>query len=224
MSRMGLHEVLCMNTSTEPYRLKEQELMPLNNIMEVLRRDGKYKILIATLADTELDTRLRSTGPYTLFAPTDEAFQNVPKLAEFLHDVPRLREVLSRHIVWGYLDARAVWGIHHLAPIGGKSIRITSVNMRIEDAEVVQANLQALNGMIHGVNRVFMDENFSLLREAGTQLEEGLKSGATMVANAVKAGAAKLDHVLHPQKKDQEQNSDQVDPNKTKPLQAVHHE
>ena len=173
---------------------------PFANIMEVLKADGRYKILTAALEDTSLDERLRSTGPYTIFAPTDEAFQKVPKLAELLHDTERLRAVLSRHIVWGYLDAQALWGISLLAPINGQALRIAGKNFLIEDAGVVQPNLQAPNGIIHGLSRVIMDDSVSVLREAGAKIEETVKAGAAIVLEAVQAGTAKLDATFQSQK------------------------
>lgn len=151
----------------------------LHNLMEVMKADGHFKIFTAALEDLGLDEVLRTSGPFTVFAPTDEAFEHVPKLAKLLENTADLRSTLTRHIVWGYLDLQALGGIQKLSPIKGESIRIQRTKVRVADADVVHANLQAPNGIIHAVSRVFTPGNYSALREIGLTVEDAFRAGAS---------------------------------------------
>src|SRR6185436_9282554 len=142
MYRMRLHELLSMNSPGSPATNAFAAKTPrIGSIVDLLETEGSYKLLVMALKGTGLDERLRSAGPYTVFAPTDSAFQRVPLLAELLKDTDRLRAILMRHLVWGYLDTCALLNIEILAPLDGEALRIAIRTFRIEDAEVVQPNL-----------------------------------------------------------------------------------
>ncbi len=167
-------------------------------LLDFLAAEGRYKIFGMALKETGLDERLRGSGPFTVFAPTDEAFQRVPHLAELLKATERLRAVLLRHLIWGDLDAQALWGLETLMPLDGEALRITKETFRIEGAEVVQANVQAPNGKIHGVNQLFMEESVSALREAGAAVEASVNSSAAYMNEKLEAGVEWLQAQFHP--------------------------
>ena len=70
-------------------------------IVETLKNDGHYKILLSTLEGTELEKNLSSDGLYTFFAPTDRAFERVPELTLLLQDRQAVMHVLNHHTIAG---------------------------------------------------------------------------------------------------------------------------
>jgi len=154
MRRMQLHEILGMNEYAQgPGAATRRGRVA--SIVDLLEAQADYRLFVMGLKDTDLDGRLRCTGPYTVFAPTDGAFRIMPDLAALFKATDLLRSILLRHLVWGFLDTGALGDIEYLAPIYGAKLNISKNALRIEDGEVVQPNMQAPNGMVHGVNRLF---------------------------------------------------------------------
>lgn len=164
-------------------------------IMDMLKADGRYKILVSALEVTGVGASLDSGGPYTFFAPTDEAFQRVPKLADLLKDEARLTTVLRHHIVaTRRLDTQDLRGLVMLTPQAGASLKISvDSELRIDDdAKIVHPNREMKTGIFHGIDHVLMENNDSALRESAAVLEQGVKDGAKKVYDGLKTGADKI--------------------------------
>lgn len=169
------------------------------DILEVLKADGHYKILVSALETTGVNKTLDLGGPYTFFAPTDEAFQRVPKLADLLKDEAYLAAVLRHHIVDAQrLDTQSLRGLALLTPLQGKQLKVsTEPEIRIDDdAKIVQPNREMKNGLFHGVDHVLMANNDSVLRDGAAVLEEGVKDGAKKVYDGLKTGAKKIENAV----------------------------
>jgi uncharacterized surface protein with fasciclin (FAS1) repeats len=108
----------------------------------------------AGLADT-----LRGTGPYTVFAPSDEAFKAVPKatLDALGKDKELLKSVLSYHVVPGKVMAEAVKN-GNAKTVQGENVALARAGtfVTVEDALVTQANVDASNGVVHVIDKVLM--------------------------------------------------------------------
>ena len=114
------------------------------------------------IADAGLTETLRGTGPYTLFAPSDEAFKAVPAkaLADLAADKALLKSILSFHLLPGKLSsAEAKNG--NLKSVQGANLAVSKAGtfVTVEDAVVQQADLPATNGVIHVIDKVLMPPN-----------------------------------------------------------------
>lgn len=161
------------------------------SVMDLLKQDGRYKILVNALTTTGLDKTLETAGPSTFFAPTDEAFQRVPKLADLLADNARMKSVLSRHLITQRrLDTVMLRSETMLVPMEGEVLKVKSLDsLYINDAKVVHPNNDTKTSLVHGIDHVLMAYNDSIVRETAETIEHGVKKGADKVHDGLKKGA-----------------------------------
>ncbi|MBE7466053.1 MAG: fasciclin domain-containing protein [Planctomycetes bacterium] len=169
----------------------EPAAQPDRSMLEMLQKDGHYKILLAALNGTELEKTLAGKGRYTFFAPRDEAFERVPDLSKLLDDAPRLQAVLNRHLLDGLaLETKALRDLRRLTPKQGEELEVSGGKegkpIEINDAKILAPDGKASNGILHGIDHVLMKNNDSMLREAGAAVERGIKKGVEDVKNAFK--------------------------------------
>ena len=129
------------------------------NIVEVATAAGNFKTLVAAVTAANLGATLSGPGPFTVFAPTDEAFAKLPKgtVDGLLKDIPALTKILTYHVVSGKVMAADVVKLTHAKTVEGSDVRIDATHgVKINDATVVQADVQASNGVIHAVDTVLM--------------------------------------------------------------------
>lgn len=111
------------------------------------------------IADAGLTETLRGSGPYTVFAPSDEAFKAVPAktLAELSANKELLKSVLSYHVVPGKVPAADVKN-GNVKTVQGANVALAKSGtfVTIEDAMVTQADVPASNGVVHVIDRVLM--------------------------------------------------------------------
>ncbi len=118
--------------------------------------------LTAMLSKAGLDKTLEGAGPYTLFAPTDEAFNKLPeeKRAELMTDAGQaeLLKILNYHVVDGKLMAADLSTATTEKTLGGADLAVSAKDGKVEvgGAHVTQADLTATNGVIHVVDAVLM--------------------------------------------------------------------
>lgn len=186
-----------MNMLDKLMSLSESDFSRRKTIVEVLRVKKQYTILQMALKETRVDLFLSRPGPLTLFAPTDAAFEQVPKLAELLSDTKRLKSVLYRHICAGRFDQLSLGGVAMLRPIEGEALDTGSrETLIIQDALIVEPNMLAWNGIAHGIDKVLIRENHSWLREAGAELEERFKTGTEKASEWIQTGTQKLEEAI----------------------------
>lgn len=129
------------------------------DLMEKVATDGSFKTLAAAIKAAGMTETLKRGGPYTIFAPTDEAFTRLPKGTwdSIVKDKARLTRVLSQHIVPGLLVVAEVKP-GNIETMKGEPLLIKSDNgmITIGDASVTQSDLKADNGVIQGIDRVIM--------------------------------------------------------------------
>lgn len=129
------------------------------DLVDVAASNGSFETLVEALQVAGLVETLRGEGPFTVFAPTDEAFARVPEaeLQALLADREKLRDVLTYHVVPGRVTAADVAGIEAAQTVQGGSLPIdTSEGVRVGGARVVTADVQASNGVIHVIDRVIL--------------------------------------------------------------------
>lgn len=129
------------------------------NIVEVATAAGSFKTLLTAVEAAGLTATLAGPGPFTVFAPTDEAFAKVPAkdLEALLADKAALTSVLTYHVVSGAVMAKDVTGLTSAKSLQGAELPIdTSNGVKIGGATVVKADIAASNGVIHVIDTVLM--------------------------------------------------------------------
>jgi uncharacterized surface protein with fasciclin (FAS1) repeats len=132
---------------------------PPATIADTVARTPQLSTLSRLLADAGLTETLRGAGPYTLFAPTDEAFKAVPvkALDELGKDKVRLRQVLSHHVLPGRVPAADVKP-GNLKTVGGTEVGVSRAGdfVTFDESVVTTADLPATNGVVHLIDKVIV--------------------------------------------------------------------
>ena len=130
------------------------------NLVQTAQAAGTFKTLTKLAAKAGLAGTLSSSGPYTVFAPTDAAFRKVPKstLNALAKNRAKLRAVLLYHVVAGRVPSSKVVMLKSAKTLNGKSVRIHTAGGKVfvNNAKVTKADINASNGVIHVVNRVLI--------------------------------------------------------------------
>ena len=129
------------------------------DIVDTAAAAGTFKSLAAALEAAGLVQTLKGPGPFTVFAPTDEAFAKIPKadLDALLKDKAKLTAVLSYHVFAGNAGSADLKQLKDLSTVQGGRIKIdASHGLKVDDATVVKADVPASNGVIHVIDKVLM--------------------------------------------------------------------
>ena len=130
------------------------------NVIDKLNEAGKFNKLNETLSKSGLNENLKGAGPFTVFAPLDDAFAAISAQTYYglLRDEnkDKLVNILGRHVFSKKINSSEIDGEIKLKAINGEEITIKKVNgiVYINEAEVVTADVDVSNGVIHYINRV----------------------------------------------------------------------
>lgn len=141
----------------EPTAMPEPEPM---TIVDVAVADGRFTTLAAALGAADLVETLQGDGPFTVFAPTDDAFAMLPEgtVEALLADIPALTEILLYHVVSGEVVAADVVELFSAETVGGMPVKITvdGDKVMINGAQVIITDVMADNGVIHVIDSVLL--------------------------------------------------------------------
>jgi len=130
------------------------------NIVEVAIDAGSFQTLVTAVDAAGLTETLSEGGPFTLFAPTDAAFDALPEgtIEALLADPEALADILTYHVVSGEVTAEQVVTLTAATTVNGAAvdIRVEGGNVFVNDAMVVQTDIQASNGIIHVIDAVIL--------------------------------------------------------------------
>jgi uncharacterized surface protein with fasciclin (FAS1) repeats len=130
------------------------------DIVDTATTAGDFTTLTKLLKRAGLVDALKEPGPYTVFAPTDAAFDKVPKrkLNALLKSRKKLRSVLLYHVVAKKLTAAQVVNRKRAKTLNGRKLRfrVRGSNVYVNRARVTTADIGASNGVIHAINRVLL--------------------------------------------------------------------
>ena len=129
------------------------------DIVETAAEAGNFDTLLTAAKAAGLVETLKGDGPYTLFAPTDEAFAQIPadELNALLMDKEALTQVLTNHLIRGKGTANDVVRLDSAETVAGQSVTISSnYGVKVNDAKVIKTDIMASNGIIHVVDKVIM--------------------------------------------------------------------
>jgi uncharacterized surface protein with fasciclin (FAS1) repeats len=130
-----------------------------HNIVETAREAGTFQTLLAAVDAAGLGETLADGGPFTVFAPTDEAFAALPPdtVSGLLADPPALARVLTYHVVPGRITSAQITNGSEQTTVEGGVLRIAANGaVTVNDAHVIQADVEAENGVIHVIDRVLI--------------------------------------------------------------------
>ena len=128
------------------------------DIVDTAVAAGNFKTLAAALKAGDLISTLKGKGPFTVFAPTDEAFAKIPKadLDALLKDKAKLKAVLTYHVVAGKVISTDLKS-GNVKTVQGSDVMISTMGgAMVNDAKVVAADVAADNGVIHAIDTVLM--------------------------------------------------------------------
>jgi uncharacterized surface protein with fasciclin (FAS1) repeats len=133
-------------------------------IVEIAAKNPSFSTLVKAVQAAGLAETLSGQGPFTLFAPTNEAFAALPKgtLAKLLKPENRnlLRKVLTYHVVSGDLMAKDLRSGRVTTVEGGRvTVRVRHGSVRVNKSNVIKADIDAKNGVIHVIDRVLLPPN-----------------------------------------------------------------
>jgi len=125
---------------------------------------GKFKTLFAATQAAGLVETLNTEGPFTVFAPTDEAFANLPPgtVEGLLKDIPKLTAILKYHVVEGAVPASDVIQHKNITTLHGQDLKVDAAkwhlhkSVKINDANIITADVKADNGLIHIIDKVLL--------------------------------------------------------------------
>jgi len=130
------------------------------DIVDTAVAAGSFKTLAKLLTDADLVGVMKGAGPYTVFAPTDDAFAKVPKdaLDALAKDKKKLQAVLQYHVLAGSVSAADLKMMKDFGTVQGQRVKIgaTGGALTIDGAKVVKADVAASNGVIHVIDTVLM--------------------------------------------------------------------
>lgn len=132
----------------------------MSNIVETAKSVGFFKTFVSALDAAGLGDALANAGPFTILAPTDQAFAKFSpgSLESLLHDTPRLKAMLANHIIRGKAssdDAVAKKVVTNAVGVE-LPVRVEFDGIHVAGARVVEADLLADNGVIHAIDAVLL--------------------------------------------------------------------
>jgi uncharacterized surface protein with fasciclin (FAS1) repeats len=138
---------------------EEAEEMP-KTIVDIAVEDGRFTTLVTALTEAELVETLQGDGPFTVFAPTDDAFTALPEgtIEALLADIPALTDILLYHVVAGKVMAADVVDLDAATTVQGQDVAISTDmgKVMVNEAEVIITDIEASNGVIHVIDAVIL--------------------------------------------------------------------
>jgi uncharacterized surface protein with fasciclin (FAS1) repeats len=177
--------------------LASAPVLAQQDIVRTARGAGQFATLLAAVDAAGLTSTLQGRGPFTVFAPTDEAFRALPAgTVESLlkpENREQLKALLLYHVVPGRVPAATARTLDGAATVEGRRIRIrtSGASLRINDATVISADVNASNGVIHVIDQVLMPPAANTGSGMTTSRESGSTSARAraLVDLAIQRGA-----------------------------------
>lgn len=139
----------------------ENETLDNNQTIVQIAEGAGYTTFASLARDAGLEDTLNEGGPYTVFAPTDIAFESLPEgtLDNFRNDKERLNRLLAYHVINGEYRASDLKNMDSLASLGTEKLAVSTTTdgtIMVGDATIVEPDIIASNGIIHGTDKVLI--------------------------------------------------------------------
>ena len=158
LTKLGAAAIVALAVAASVPVVRAQE----KDIVDTAVAAGSFKTLAAALQAAGLVETLKGKGPFTVFAPTDEAFAKLPKgtVEDLLkpENKAKLTAILTYHVVPGAVTASQVMKLKDAKTVNGQSVKINAAGgaVMIDGARVVKADIRASNGVIHVIDSVIL--------------------------------------------------------------------
>jgi uncharacterized surface protein with fasciclin (FAS1) repeats len=158
LTKLGAAAIVALAIAATVPVVRAQE----KDIVDTAVAAGSFKTLAAALQAAGLVETLKGKGPFTVFAPTDEAFAKLPKgtVEELLkpENKAKLTAILTYHVVPGAVTAAQVTKLKDAKTVNGQSVKISATGgaVMIDGARVVKTDIRASNGVIHVIDSVIL--------------------------------------------------------------------
>jgi uncharacterized surface protein with fasciclin (FAS1) repeats len=133
---------------------------PAKDVVDTATDAGTLKTLVKAIQEAGMTAALKGQGPFTVFAPTDEAFAKLPPgtLDTLMQDKQKLSALLSAHVVSGRLLAADVTKMQSAKTVNGQEVTFTMKDgaSMVNNAKIIKADVLASNGVIHVIDTVIM--------------------------------------------------------------------
>ena len=179
-----------INCSNGVIHVIDNVLLPVSdNIPATANKAGMFGTLLAAVTAADLADALSSPGPFTVFAPTDEAFGNLPKgTVENLlkpENKQQLVNILKYHVIPARVYADQAVAAKKASTLLGRSvnIRFSEAGIQVNDARVVKRDIDATNGVIHVIDSVLIPQAKLTPAETLTMLNDAVGRGAPIFNN-----------------------------------------
>jgi uncharacterized surface protein with fasciclin (FAS1) repeats len=129
------------------------------DIVDTAVNAGSFSTLVAAIKAANLVDTLKGKGPFTVFAPTDEAFAKLPEgtVDGLLKDIPKLKKILTYHVVSGKVMAADVTKLKSATTVEGSDVAIdASKGVKVNNSTVTTPDVAADNGVIHVIDTVLI--------------------------------------------------------------------
>jgi uncharacterized surface protein with fasciclin (FAS1) repeats len=141
------------------------EMMASRSIVENITANPELATMASLIRQANIVEDLNATGPYTVFAPSNDAFKSLPEgtLKDLMKAENRqqLKTLLNSHVVPGKVTAAQLQDGSSLKTVGGAELKVTKQNnsIRVNGAEVTEGDAMSQNGVIHVIDQVMMAQN-----------------------------------------------------------------
>jgi uncharacterized surface protein with fasciclin (FAS1) repeats len=166
---------------------------PTMDIVETAAADGRFTTLLAAAEAADLVEALKSEGPLTVFAPTDDAFNALPEgtVEALLGDIDALTAILTYHVVPRAITAEEVVTLSSAETLNGAEVAITvsgDGSVMIDGAKVIIANIETTNGIIHVIDAVITPPSSDGTAAKVAWGSSGYRMGGGWIAEAIIEG------------------------------------
>ena len=176
------------------------------NIVDIAAADGRFTTLVTAVEAAGLAETLSGEGPFTVFAPTDDAFAALPEgtVEGLLADIPALTDVLLYHVVEGAVDAATVVGLDSATTLQGSDISVEVRDGSVflnDNVQVIVTDIQASNGIIHVIDSVLLppaDDAMMTEEETMVNIRVGHFSPDTPAVDVFVNGEAAITELAFP--------------------------
>jgi uncharacterized surface protein with fasciclin (FAS1) repeats len=166
------------------------------DIVDVASNASQFSTLVTALKSAELVTTLQGAGPFTVFAPTNDAFAKVPAdtLAKLLlpENKNALTKVLTYHVVAGKVDAAQVVKLTTAKTVQGSNVKVAVVDNKVklnDSTNVIATDIQATNGIVHSIDSVLIPSDVDLSKLASAKAVGG---GSATTSPTVRTGGLSI--------------------------------
>jgi len=156
-------------TSSTGETARNSHVSPTRNIVDTVAAEDHFTTFASAVRTAGLTDALSAKGPFTAFAPTNEAFKKLPLGAydALMKDAGKLKAVLNYHVVAGYFMRRDMKSGEVMTMQGTPlTAAVSSSDIRVNGARITKADVVATNGVVHAIDAVILPKDWTLLAAA----------------------------------------------------------